>query len=86
MESLIFRAFFDLMGQEVLVAMEESRQYGMIFGALNVTFIMLIPKKDRLVSWNDFLLISLCNLLYNVIYKIISNRIKHVLSRCMSGE
>lgn len=81
-----FRAFFDIMGEEVLVAVEESRQFGKIFGALNATFIALITKKDNPNSWKYFRLISLCNLLYKVISKIILNIINPVLSRCMCSE
>jgi hypothetical protein len=40
-----FLEFFDLLGHELLEVVEESRVKGKINGALNATFVALIPKK-----------------------------------------
>jgi len=42
-----FLAFFDLLGNELLEVVEESRQKGRVVGALNATFLPLIPKRDK---------------------------------------
>jgi hypothetical protein len=81
-----FSHFFDLMGEELLAAVEESRSKGIIVGALNATFITLIPKSDKPSSFSDFRPISLYNLIYKVIAKIIANRLNPVLSRCITQE
>jgi hypothetical protein len=48
--------------------------------------MVLIPKQHHSLSFSDFRPISLCNLIYKVISKVISNRIKPFLERCISAE
>ena len=57
-----------------------------MFGALNANFITLIQKKDNLFSFNDFIPIALCNLIYKMISKIIVDRLKPFLSKFISKE
>ena len=66
-----FLEFFDLMGGDLLNAVECSRLSGRVTPSLNSTFLALIPKKDKHVSFVDFRPISLCNLVYKLITKIL---------------
>jgi hypothetical protein len=81
-----FTFFFDLVGEDLLEMVEESRRLGSIVGSLNSTFLTLIPKANKPTTFDDFRPISLCNLCYKVISKIIANRIKPILSRSLSAE
>ena len=54
--------------------------------ALNSTFLTLIPKCDKPSSFADFRPISLCNLIYKLIAKVISNKLKPILSKGISME
>jgi hypothetical protein len=81
-----FWNFFDIMGPDILDVVEESRVSGVVYGALNATFIALTPKEEKPETFSDFLLISLCNLIYKIITKIINNRIKPMLSKFMTKE
>jgi hypothetical protein len=54
--------------------------------SLNLTFIALIPKVDKPSSFGDFKPISLCNLAYKIIAKIIAIRLKLYLSKSLSLE
>jgi hypothetical protein len=74
------------MGNELLEVMEESRRLGKVTGALNATFIALIPKSDKPDSFGGFRPIALCNLIYKIISKIISTRLKTFLSFGISKE
>jgi hypothetical protein len=65
---------------------EESRKKGFISRALNSTFITLIPKVNNPHLFGDFRPISLCNLIYKIISKVIADRIKPFLSRLLSEE
>lgn len=47
--------------------------------ALNYTFITLIPKKNQVMKVLDFRPISLCNILYKLIAKVIANRLKVII-------
>ena len=52
----------------------------------NNTFISLIPKKGRATNLEDYRPISLFNVVYNIIAKIISNRVKGILSNMINDE
>ena len=81
-----FSYFFDLVSVDLVQMVEESRLYGNIPGCLNSTFLALIPKENNPTTFGDYRLISLCNLCYKLISKIISNRIKPIMSRKMLEE
>jgi hypothetical protein len=82
----LFHHFFDIMGSDLLVVVEESRLTGRVSGSLNATFVALVPKESKPVSFNDFRPIALCNFVYKVISKIIASRLKDKLASCISEE
>lgn len=47
--------------------------------ALNQTYISLIPKKKNPENVFDFCTISLCNILYKIIVKVLANRLILIL-------
>jgi hypothetical protein len=51
----------------------EARLNGNISGGLNATFIALFPKANKPQIFGDFRPISLFNLCYKIISKIIAN-------------
>jgi hypothetical protein len=81
-----FIGFFDLIGKDILEVVEESRKVGHIHAPLNSTFIALIPKIDNPQSFEDFHPISLCNVIYKVIAKVIAKRLNPILSASISKE
>jgi hypothetical protein len=81
-----FLAFFYLMGNDILEMVEETRRKGRVNGALNATFLALIPKSDKPESFGGYRPIALCNLVYKIITKIIASRIKSCLSFGISKE
>jgi hypothetical protein len=81
-----FSHYFDLVGTDLLQMIEDTRITGKISSSLNSTFLVLIPKSDQPSSYNDFRPISLCNLVYKLIAKVISTRIKPVMERKLSPE
>jgi len=82
----LFVHFFDLVGGDLLNMVEETRQRGKISGGLNLTFIALIPKVNKPLSFREYRPISLCNLCYKIDSKIIANMIKPFLSRLIWEE
>ncbi|GKB26461.1 RNA-directed DNA polymerase, eukaryota, reverse transcriptase zinc-binding domain protein [Tanacetum coccineum] len=57
---------------------------GKILGEINATLIGLVQKIDTPNKVSDFRPITCCNVLYKVISKILTIRIKHVLSKIVS--
>lgn len=55
-------------------------------GSLNSTFITLISKVSHQSTFVDYILKSLCNTMYKLISKIISNHIKEKLSKHITLE
>jgi hypothetical protein len=60
--SEFFLHFFDLVGEDLLQMVEDSRIKGKVIGSLNSTFLVLIPKQQHTLAFSDFRPISLCNL------------------------
>jgi hypothetical protein len=81
-----FLGLFYFIGKDILKVVEESRINGVMHPPLNATFISLIPKKDAPQTFEDFRPISLCNNIYKVVTKIISRRLKSLLSKSISQE
>ena len=78
--------FFDLLGEELLSAVDFTSVSGCIPPSLNSTFLTLIPKKEKPSSFTNFSPISLCNLLYKLISKVIIVRLKPFLESHISIE
>jgi hypothetical protein len=81
-----FTHFFEVVGDDLLELVEDSRTRGKIQSSLNSTFLALIPKENNPRTFMDFRPIALCNLCYKLISKVIANRIKPILSRALSSE
>jgi len=70
-----FIHFYDLIKRDLLAMVEESRQKGSIHQHISSTFIAVIPKNKKVNVFSDFRPISLRNVIYKIISKIIANRI-----------
>lgn len=82
-----FVYFFELVSTDLLQMMiEDTHTKGKVTKSLNSTFLVLIPKENNAVSFNDYRPISLCNLIYKIVSKVISNRMKPYLERNLSAE
>lgn len=71
----IYIHFFDLMKNDILSMIEETRIRGNINHVISSTFNALIPKKKTSLFFADYKPISLCNTIYKIISKIIAGRI-----------
>jgi hypothetical protein len=52
---------------------------GMFDSSLNTTHIVIVPKKKNPTKVTDYRPISLCNVLYKLIEKVLANRMKKIL-------
>lgn len=76
MSPLFFPRYLDIIGPSILTAMPEALNTGSFPTKLNHTHIILILKKDRPERVGDCRSISLCNVLYKLILKVIAYRLK----------
>lgn len=73
-------------GTDVFLACCKWLQEGQFPHGLNDTNIVLILKCDNPKSMKDIRPISLCNVLYKVVSKVLANRLMLVFSKCISEE
>lgn len=73
--------FFDLMGEDLVDLVGEWWLSRQISRAINSTFLALILKKYDPSSFEDLRPISLCNIIYKLISKVIAEHIKNNLSK-----
>jgi hypothetical protein len=81
-----YQHFWDICGDNVFEAEKEWLERGYFPSSLNETNICLIPKCDNPNSMKDLRPISLCNVLYKMISKLLANRLKGLLDKCVSEE
>ncbi|KAK9112464.1 hypothetical protein Scep_019983 [Stephania cephalantha] len=81
---VFYQKFWGLTGNEIFAQCAgwmESLQFPQ---GLNDTTIALIPKMEKPQSMKDFRPISLCNVLYKVMAKVVTNRLKPHLHQLIS--
>lgn len=75
-----FKHAWDIMGKDVTEAIQYIFNSGRLLRETNSTFISLIPKMIEAMKFSEFRPISLCNLLYKIIMKIMDNRMQGVMN------
>ena len=70
---------WEIVHKDLLKMVLKAQQCGKIGGSANSTFLTLIPKEIYVVSFDRFWPISLCNIGYKIITKIMANRLKNIL-------
>ncbi len=84
MPPLFFQKYWKVVGPEVTQGVLSCLNLGHILNAINHTFITLIPKVKTPERITEFRPISLCNVTYKLISKVIANRLKCILSSIIS--
>ena len=70
-----FQEFWDIIKLDLLTVVQESQKNKKMLRALNSTFLALIPKGDGADRLSQFCPISLCNVTYKIISKLIAERL-----------
>lgn len=81
-----FSHFYDLFKNDLLRMVEASRMSESIHSIISSTLIALLPKKAKSDTFQDFRPISLCNILFKIISKIIAERLKPTLASFISKD
>ncbi|XP_042944508.1 uncharacterized protein LOC122278379 [Carya illinoinensis] len=77
--ALFYQSHWDIVGADLTDAVLEILNGNGNIAAINDTFIVLIPKIRCPQTVLDFRPISLCNVVYKVVSKVLSNRLKLIL-------
>lgn len=79
-----YQKFWPTVSKSVCSMVKSFFHSGYLLKQLNHTFIALIPKTANPASVSQFRPISLCNVSYKIISKLLANRLKQVLSKLIS--
>ncbi|XP_048613516.1 uncharacterized protein LOC125587312 [Brassica napus] len=79
MNGFFFQQFWDTMGDDLTTMAQEFLRTGKLEEGINKTNICLVPKKLEAKRLVEFRPISLCNVAYKIVSKVLSKRLKSVL-------
>ena len=89
MPAIFYKTFWYVIGEDVLLFVLDILNNNAPMDEINHTHIVLIPKKKECENPRDYRPISLCNVLYKLVSKTISNRLKkllpYIISECQSA-
>ena len=84
MPPLFYQTYWSDMGMDISQVVLSCLNSGSILKSINHTFIALIPKVKNPKKVSEFRLISLCNVIYKIVSKVIANRLKPLLNNIIS--
>ncbi|KAL0006060.1 hypothetical protein SO802_013621 [Lithocarpus litseifolius] len=84
MNAFFYQKFWHIVGDDVVFAVLDFLNNGNMLPEINHTNIVLIPKVKDPEKMSDFRPISLCNIIYKIISKVLANRLKQVLPHIIS--
>ena len=79
MNALFYQKFWYIVGDDVITAMLDFLNSGLMLLEINYTHIVLIPKIKVPKKIFDYRPISLYNVIYKIISKVLANRLKFIL-------
>ena len=79
MNALFYQKFWHIVGDSIVLAVLDFLNNGNMLPNINHTNIVVIPKVQNPESMSELRPISLCNVIYKIISKILANRLKQVL-------
>lgn len=84
MHALFFQKFWHVIGQDVITFVQNWWEGNIDLAEINKTCIVLIPKCAEPKCMGDFHPISLCNVFYKVVSKVMANKLKQFLGSIIS--
>ena len=81
-----YQLHWDLLGNDVIRAVLDFLNGGVLSDDINQTTIVLIPKTRNPQEMKEYRLISLCNVLYKICSKVLALRLRECLDEIVAGE
>ena len=79
MNAFCCQKFWHIVGDDVINAVLDFLNNGIMEPDFNYTHIVLIPKIKSPEKITDYKPISLCNVIYKIISKVLANKLKQIL-------
>ena len=79
MSAIFFHRYWSIVGRDIKNMVLNMLDLNMSMAEINKTNISLIPKTKHPTRLTEFCPISLCNVVYKLISKVLANRLKVVL-------
>ena len=84
MSAIFFQKYWGIVGNDVICMVLNVLNSNMSMVEINITNITLMPKIKSPTKMTDFRPISLCNIVYKLISKVLANRLKVIISQIIS--
>jgi hypothetical protein len=84
MAPIFYQKYWHIVGNDVTASILSCLKDGSLLKKINHTHICLIPKVQNPESMKDYRPISLCNVVYKIIAKVLANRLKKILPYIIS--
>ena len=84
MSTIFFQKYWDVIGNDITCTVLNVLNSNMPIVDINRTNITLIPKTNNLSQMTDFRLISLSNVVYKLVSKVLANCLKTILPQIIS--
>ena len=84
MSAIFFQTYWHIVGNDFTSAIIDFLNSSNMLSAVNFTHIVMIPKTKSPESMAQFRPISLCNVIYKTISKVLANRLKVILPSIIS--
>uniref|UniRef100_A0A2N9HGL8 Reverse transcriptase domain-containing protein n=1 Tax=Fagus sylvatica TaxID=28930 RepID=A0A2N9HGL8_FAGSY len=81
---LFYKHYWNIVGGNVIDTVQDFFKHGRLTQELNSTFIVLIPKVPNPTSTSHYRPISLCNVVYKAISKILVAKLRPLLDKLIS--
>lgn len=81
-----YKSHWDIIKKDYIRVVRNFFQKGKMGSGIKSSFLALIPKEPNPLTFNRFRPISLCNVSYKIITKILANRLKPILPSLISDN
>lgn len=84
MLALFYQKYWKIVGEDIIAVVQSFFRGNFLLKAHNHTHIALIPKGGSIATVHNYRPISLCNVFYKTISKLLATRLKHFLPKLIS--
>lgn len=83
---VFFQRYWEIVGSDITAAIESFMHSGRLLRGVNHTHIVLIPKTKCPINMGQLRPISLCNVIYKIVSKVLANRLSTILPLVVSEQ